>query len=65
MPEEIPSPMLPLKGGCGCGAVRFEIDAPLVAAAYCHCTRCQRRSGTAAQASALLREETLRVLQGD
>jgi hypothetical protein len=65
MPDEIPSPSLPLKGGCGCGAVRFEIDAPLVAAAYCHCTRCQRRSGTAAQASARVRDGTLRVLQGN
>src|ERR1700759_2070837 len=64
MPDEIPSPALPLKGGCGCGAVRFEIDAPLVAAAYCHCTRCQRRSGTAAQAFARLRGGTLRVRHG-
>ncbi|MDQ3644227.1 MAG: hypothetical protein M3356_01790 [Actinomycetota bacterium] len=32
--------------------MRFEITEPLVAAAYCRCTRCQRRSGTAVQASA-------------
>ena len=43
MPED-----LPLTGGCGCGAVRFEIDAPLTAALYCHCTRCQHRTGAAA-----------------
>jgi len=43
---------VPLVGGCGCGGVRFEITASLVASAYCHCTRCQRRSGTAAAASA-------------
>jgi len=42
----------PLSGGCGCGGVRFEITASLASAAYCHCTRCQRRSGTAVQASA-------------
>ena len=42
---------MPLTGGCGCGAVRFEITAPLVSAVYCHCTRCQRRTGTAASAS--------------
>ena len=45
-------PSLPLTGGCNCGAVRFEINAPPVAAAYCHCTRCQRRTGAAALASA-------------
>jgi hypothetical protein len=55
----------PLTGGCGCGAVRFEIDAPLVAAAYCHCTRCQRRTGTAAQASARLEPGSLHVLAGE
>jgi hypothetical protein len=56
---------IPLQGGCGCGAVRFEIDAPLVGAAYCHCTRCQRRSGTAAQASGRVRPGSLRVLKGE
>ena len=39
---------LPITGGCGCGAVRFEVSKPFVSAAYCHCTRCQRRTGTAA-----------------
>ena len=43
---------LPLTGGCGCGAVRFELSAPPVAAVYCHCTRCQRRTGTSSAASA-------------
>jgi hypothetical protein len=45
-------PSLPLTGGCGCGAVRFEISEPLVSAIYCHCTRCQHRTGAAAAASA-------------
>lgn len=41
-----------LTGGCGCGAVRFAVSAPLLSAAYCHCTRCQKRTGTGFQASA-------------
>jgi hypothetical protein len=61
-----PAPVsVPLNGGCGCGAVRFEIDAPLVAAAYCHCTRCQHRTGTGAQASARLVDGSLRVIAGE
>ena len=56
---------LPLTGGCGCGAVRFVVDAPLPKAAYCHCTRCQHRSGTAAAASAGLVPGSLRILQGE
>jgi hypothetical protein len=32
--------------------VRYAVDAPLIAAYYCHCTRCQRRTGTGASAAA-------------
>lgn len=56
---------LPLTGGCGCGAVRFEVGAPLVSARYCHCTRCQRRSGTAASANALPEPGSLHLLSGE
>lgn len=58
-------PDLPLAGGCGCGAVRFEIDQPLLAAAYCHCTRCRRRSGTAAAASARVAPGSMRIVRGE
>jgi hypothetical protein len=54
-----------LTGGCGCGAVRFEIDAPLVSALYCHCTRCQRRTGAAAAASARIERGSLRITEGE
>jgi hypothetical protein len=57
-------PELPLKGGCLCGAVRYEIDAPLVSAAYCHCTRCRRRTGTAASPQARAAPGSLRVVSG-
>ena len=55
---------LPLTGGCLCGGVRYEIDAPLVSAGYCHCTRCQRRSGAAASANAALAHGSLRIVSG-
>jgi hypothetical protein len=56
---------LPLRGGCLCGAVRFEVTQPLVSAGYCHCTRCQRRTGTAAAVSALVAPGSLRVIDGE
>jgi hypothetical protein len=56
---------LPLTGGCGCGAVRFELDRPPVAAYYCHCHRCQRRSGAAAAPSARIEPGSLRVVAGE
>ena len=55
-----------MTGGCGCGAVRYEISAPFVAALYCHCTRCQRRTGTGASANgriAPLRDQFAQLLR--
>jgi hypothetical protein len=48
-----------------CGGVRFELTEPPHTAGYCHCTRCQRRSGNAASAQARIDGETLRVVQGE
>jgi len=58
-------PTFPLTGGCLCGAVRFEVSRPLVTANYCHCTRCQRRTGTAASAQAVIEPGSLRIVQGE
>lgn len=55
---------LPLTGGCNCGAVRFEVTEPLVFAAYCHCTRCQRRTGTGAAASAVTAPGSFSITSG-
>ena len=58
-------PDLPLTGGCLCGGVRFEIDAPLASANYCHCTRCRRRTGTAASPNARIAPGSLRIVEGE
>jgi hypothetical protein len=55
----------PLKGGCNCGAVRFEVTEPLVSASYCHFKRCQRRSGAAASANAHPAPDTFRIVAGE
>jgi hypothetical protein len=54
-----------LTGGCNCGAVRFEVTEPLVAASYCHCSRCQRRSGAAASPNARPVPGSFRILAGE
>jgi hypothetical protein len=51
-------------GGCLCGAVRWELDEPPLSASYCHCTRCQRRTGAAASANAAIAPGSLRVVVG-
>ena len=54
-----------LTGACGCGAIRFEVTRPFVSASYCHCTRCQRRTGAAASAHARAEPGTVRVAAGE
>jgi hypothetical protein len=54
-----------LTGGCNCGAVRYELDEPFVSASYCHCTRCQRRSGAAASANGRAARGSFRVVSGE
>lgn len=56
---------LPLRYGCNCGAVRFEVSGPLLDAVYCHCTRCQRRTDTAVAASAGVKPGTFRTVSGE
>jgi hypothetical protein len=54
-----------LTGGCGCGAVRFELTAPLASATYCHCTRCQRRTGAGASANGRAESGSFRIVSGE
>ena len=35
----------PYRGGCRCGAVRYEIDAEPLFAGYCQCLDCQHETG--------------------
>jgi hypothetical protein len=53
-----------LQGGCLCGAVRFEITVPFASAGYCHCTHCQRRTGTGSSANGRVPREGFRLLAG-
>ena len=36
-----------LKGGCLCGAVRYEISGAPMMAGHCHCEHCRKASGAA------------------
>jgi hypothetical protein len=56
---------LPLTGGCLCGGVRFELSEPPVSAGWCHCGRCQRRTGGSASPQARIARGSLRILAGE
>ena len=50
-----------MTGGCLCGAVRFELEAPLREVIVCHCSLC-RRSGTLAGAYTSVDSDRFRLL---
>jgi hypothetical protein len=64
-PASPPSAQAPLQGGCLCGAVRFEITAPLLSAGYCHCRHCQRRTGTGSSVTGRVPQTGFHMLQGE
>jgi hypothetical protein len=49
-----------LKGGCLCGAVAYETQADPVVVAHCHCTDCQKSSGTGHGTHVALPEEAVK-----
>lgn len=57
--------MAAVTGGCACGRVRYEVSEAFVDANYCHCTRCQRRSGTAASANGKTAPGSFRIVAGE
>jgi len=63
-PHAAPSAQRPLQGGCLCGAVRFQVSAPFSSAGYCHCTHCQRRTGTGSSANARVPRAGFALLSG-
>jgi len=54
-----------MTGRCLCGRVRFELTERPGVWGYCHCTRCQRRTGTAASPNAAIDASWLRILSGE
>jgi hypothetical protein len=56
---------LPISGHCLCGQVRFELVERPRTASYCHCTRCQRRTGNASSAQARVGPGAVRILAGE
>lgn len=56
---------LPLTGGCHCGAVRYEITSAPILTYTCHCTDCQRITGTAFSMAIIVPESSFRLIKGE
>lgn len=54
----------PVRGGCLCGAVRYEITAPFLRAGACHCSRCRKHTGAAASVQGRVPQEAFRLIAG-
>lgn len=54
----------PLEGGCACGAVRYRLTSTPMFVHCCHCTVCQRETGTAFVLNALIETDRIEVLSG-
>ena len=60
----MPSADAPLTGACPCGAVSFRVSEPFRTAGYCHCKRCQRRSGTLWSLNGIVSSDGWEIVHG-
>lgn len=53
------------EGGCACGAVRYRVEGTPIFVNNCHCTLCQRQSGTGSALNAFFESERVTLLSGE
>jgi hypothetical protein len=57
--------MAAFDGSCSCGAVKYRLTSAPMFIHCCHCTDCQRQTGSAFVLNALIEADRVRILQGD
>jgi len=55
----------PYSGGCVCGATRYRLTAEPLTLYACHCTDCQKRSGSAFGLSMWVPRGAIEITQGE
>jgi hypothetical protein len=58
-------PNVTQEGGCRCGQVRFKVTTPPFLTMACHCTGCQRMTGSAFSLSAAFPTSAFAITQGE
>ena len=51
-------------GGCNCGAVRYNLSNPPLFVHACHCTKCQKRTGSAFGITTIVLENDIEITVG-
>lgn len=52
----------PMQGGCACGQIRYRIDTPPLVVHCCHCTSCQRETGTVFAVNIIIESSNVTLL---
>ena len=63
--SRIPVLMSSRDGGCQCGRVRYRFDGEPLGLAVCHCTECQKQSGSAFGMSLAVASASFRLIAGE
>ncbi len=53
------------EGGCTCGLVRYKVQSAPLIVHCCHCSFCQRQSGSAFAVNALIEADRVELLTGE
>lgn len=54
-----------MDGGCTCGAVRYRLNAKPLFVHCCHCSWCQRETGSAFAVNAMIEAAQVELLRGE
>jgi hypothetical protein len=55
---------VPCEGGCACGGVRYRLESRPLFVNCCHCSWCQRESGSAFAVNAMIEADRVTILTG-
>lgn len=65
MTSDQPTEHTTFQGGCTCRQVRYQLTSAPMFVHCCHCTWCQRETGSAFVLNALIETERVHLLQGE
>lgn len=54
-----------IDGGCHCGAITYEAEVDPECTSICHCTDCQKLTGTAFRTTVFAARDKFRILSGE